>query len=229
MSQVSPIKVLVVDDEPTYRDLLGETLEADGFAVDVAAGGGEAIEKIIRQDFDVVITDLVMPHIDGLEVLRAAKRKKASTMVIVITGYASLETALAAIKEGVYDYITKPFQLDEIRLTLKNAAEKYALARANEELLAQLDQLRRHVEELMASRLRHGEKIEEIDRQLGDQRHEITEGLRRLRGLAPIKPTSADENEQSPYEMLMNAIRLRREEAISDSEFQALKDKILKK
>ena len=177
--------------------------------------------------------------VGGIEVLRTAKKKKASTVVIVITGYASLDTALTAIKDGVYDYITKPFQLEEIRLTLKNAGEKYSLARDNEELLAQLKQLQQKVEDLVANRRRHEDRIEEIDKQLTDRQQEITEGMRQLRGFhdrvvpAQFKSGLAEDKDKdkegSPYTLLMDAIRLRQEKAISESEFQALKDKILKK
>jgi DNA-binding response OmpR family regulator len=239
MTQSKPLQVLVVDDERMYRDLLHRTLEADGFAVDTAADGNEAIDKINRQDYDIVVTDLAMPGVGGIEVLRTAKKKKASTVVIVITGYASLDTALTAIKDGVYDYITKPFQLEEIRLTLKNAGEKYSLARDNEELLAQLKQLQQKVEDLVANRRRHEDRIEEIDKQLTDRQQEITEGMRQLRGFhdrvvpAQFKSGLAEDKDKdkegSPYTLLMDAIRLRQEKAISESEFQALKDKILKK
>ncbi len=241
MAQPIPLKVLVVDDERMYRDLLRRTLEADGFVVDAAADGAEAIERIGQMDYDIVVTDLAMPQVGGLEVLRAAKRKKGSTIVIVITGYASLDTALAAIKDGVYDYITKPFQLEEIRLTLKNAGEKYALARANEELLQQLEAMQRRVEDLVANRRRYEEKIGDIDRQLSDRQQEITEGMRRLRGFhdrvvpAQFRGASAEnkekdkDKEHTPYTLLMDAIRLRRENAISETEFQSLKDQILKK
>jgi len=123
-------RVLVVDDERSMRDLLAIMLKQEGHDVAVVEGGAQAIETLSREVFDLIITDLRMREVDGLAVLRAAKEHSPETVVVVITAFASTETAVEAMKLGAYDYITKPFKMDEIKLVLANALERSAPTRA---------------------------------------------------------------------------------------------------
>jgi two-component system response regulator PilR (NtrC family) len=132
-------RILVVDDEKSMRDLLSITLEKEGYDVLTAAGGQQAIEALHRESVDAVITDLRMPKVDGLQVLRAAKEISPDTAVIVITAVASTETAVEAMKLGAYDYITKPFKLDEVNLIVRNALERKRLRDENLYLRRQLE------------------------------------------------------------------------------------------
>src|SRR5438094_4460527 len=132
-------RVLVVDDEKSMRDLLSITLEKEGYDVLTAAGGEAAIEALRRDATDAVITDLRMPKVDGLQVLRAAKEISPDVAVIVITAVASTETAVEAMKLGAYDYITKPFKLDEVNLIVRNALERKHLRAENQYLRKQLE------------------------------------------------------------------------------------------
>jgi two-component system response regulator PilR (NtrC family) len=132
-------RVLVVDDEKSMRDLLSITLEKEGYDVLTAAGGEAAIEALRRDATDAVITDLRMPKVDGLQVLRAAKELFPDVAVIVITAVASTETAVEAMKLGAYDYITKPFKLDEVSLIVRNALERKRLRDENLYLRKQLE------------------------------------------------------------------------------------------
>ncbi|MEK8035375.1 MAG: sigma-54 dependent transcriptional regulator [candidate division NC10 bacterium] len=132
-------RVLVVDDEKSMRELLAITLERQGYEVSVAEDGEAAIETVRRDGFDVVITDLRMPSADGLQVLRATKEHTPETVVIVITAVGSTETAVEAMKLGAYDYITKPFKLDEIHLIIRRALERKRLRDENLYLRKQLE------------------------------------------------------------------------------------------
>jgi len=132
-------RILVVDDEKSMRDLLSITLGKEGYEVLTAAGGEPAIETLHRDSVDAVITDLRMPKVDGLQVLRAAKEISPDTAVIVITAVASTETAVEAMKLGAYDYITKPFKLDEVNLIVRNALERKRLRDENLYLRRQLE------------------------------------------------------------------------------------------
>ena len=102
-------RVLVVDDEQSMRELLGIMLRQVGYAVTLADGGETAVEALKSDAFDLVITDLRMRKVDGLAVLRAAKEHSPRTVVLVVTAFASTETAVEAMKLGAYDYVTKPF------------------------------------------------------------------------------------------------------------------------
>ena len=135
-------RVLVVDDEASMRELLGIMLRKTGYEVTLADGGETALELLRTAVFDLVITDLRMRKVDGLGVLRAAKELSPQTVVLVVTAFASTETAVEAMKFGAYDYITKPFKLDEIRLTIGNALERKRLLEENIALRRQLRQER---------------------------------------------------------------------------------------
>ena len=119
--QTEPVKILVVDDEKSMREFLEIMLEKDGYEVSCAENGEEALEVIRKKRFDLVITDIRMQPIDGLEVLRQSKAISPNTAVIIISAYASAETAVVAMKEGAYDYLPKPFKIDEMRTAITNA------------------------------------------------------------------------------------------------------------
>jgi len=131
-------RVLVVDDERSMRELLAIMLRQAGHDVTVADGGEAAIKALKSDTFDLVITDLRMREVNGLAVLRAAKEQSPQTVVLVITAFASTETAVEAMKLGAYDYLTKPFKVDEIKLTIANALERKRLQDENQALKRQL-------------------------------------------------------------------------------------------
>jgi len=133
------IRVLVVDDEQSMRELLAIMLRQAGYEVTVADGGEAAVETLSKgESFDLVVTDLRMRKVDGLAVLKAAKEFSPRTVVLVVTAFASTETAVEAMKLGAYDYVTKPFKLDELKLTVSNALERRRLQDENQALKRQL-------------------------------------------------------------------------------------------
>jgi two-component system, NtrC family, response regulator PilR len=135
-------RVLVVDDEQSMRELLGIMLRQCGYDVSQADGGEAAIAALKTEGFDLVITDLRMRKVDGLAVLRAAKDHAPRTVVLVVTAFASTDTAVEAMKLGAYDYVTKPFKMDELKLTISNALERKRLHEENQALRRQLRQER---------------------------------------------------------------------------------------
>ncbi len=143
-----PLKILLVDDYIPSRNVLEESLEGDDFAIVTAENGLEAIDDLENAPFDLVITDLKMPGATGIEVLRRAREVNPDVQVIIVTGYASLETAIEAIKAGAYDYITRPFKLDEIKVVVHNACEKIRLIKENQRLMQNLNDLYRKMKGL---------------------------------------------------------------------------------
>ncbi len=122
--QYSPLalrQVLVVDDEAVIREGMRRILESDGYCVETSASGKTALEKMQERDFDVVITDLKMPGMDGIEVLKAIKILQPDVPVLMITGYATVDTAVEAMKYGAFDYIAKPFTLEQISEKVRKA------------------------------------------------------------------------------------------------------------
>jgi two-component system response regulator AtoC len=128
----SPIHILVVDDDEITCSLLEEVLSKEGYEVEKALNGGEAIEKGMKRTYEVVLTDIKMAGVDGMEVLHSYRQKSPETIVIMMTAFGSIETAIGAIKEGAYDYVSKPFKLDEIKLTIRRALEQKRLTEENQ-------------------------------------------------------------------------------------------------
>jgi two-component system response regulator PilR (NtrC family) len=124
-------KILVVDDEQSMREFLDIMLKKEGYKVSLASNGDEVLKYIDKDIFDLVLLDIRMPKMDGIAVLKKIKSTSPETVVIMITAYASADTAIKAMKEGAYDYITKPFKVDEIKLIIKNALEKKHLQKEN--------------------------------------------------------------------------------------------------
>jgi two-component system response regulator PilR (NtrC family) len=116
-----PPKILVVDDERSMREFLEIMLHKDGYIVRCAENGKVALDLFRQETFDLVITDIRMKPVDGLEVLQRCKAIAPQTIVIIISAYASAETAVAAMKEGAYDYLPKPFKIEEMRAVIQNA------------------------------------------------------------------------------------------------------------
>ncbi len=132
-------KVLVIDDDRGHAEAAAESLERAGFQCRLAFSGGEGARLVESEEFDIVLTDLVMGDVSGIEVVRRAKARSPDTQVVVMTGYPSYDTAVEALEEGAYDYIDKPVNLQVLRAKLRKAAEKQRLVRSNEDLRRQLD------------------------------------------------------------------------------------------
>ncbi|MEZ4600208.1 MAG: sigma-54 dependent transcriptional regulator [Syntrophotaleaceae bacterium] len=133
-------KILVVDDEESMREFLSIMLHREGYQADAAADGAQAIAQLKEHVYDLIITDIKMPRVDGFGVLDYALEMAPETAVIMITAFSTTEQAVEAMKKGAYDYITKPFNNEEIRLIVKNALERKALRQENLELKKELGQ-----------------------------------------------------------------------------------------
>ncbi len=132
------LEVLVVDDAETIRDLLSEFLKEHGFEVSGAADGQAGLDLLKARRFDLFFVDLVMPGMGGIDMLREARDLGIHTPAIVITGFGTIQTAVEAMRLGAYDYITKPFILEELLMTVNRALEYYKLQRENASLKRQL-------------------------------------------------------------------------------------------
>jgi len=135
---LNPANVLIVEDDTKLRNALKEIMTREGYTVDVTESGDIAVSMIKDTVYDLVITDLKLPGIDGMDVLRSVQKLARDTSVIIITAYATVDTAVEAMKEGAEDYIAKPFNLDEIRLIVRKVLDKKALVDDNRFLRSQL-------------------------------------------------------------------------------------------
>jgi len=141
--RLGPISVLVVDDSPEilamFQGLLHELPEKGGYVVDAAASGEAAVALLEDHVYDLVLTDLKMAGMDGLGVLKAVRARSPRTTVVLMTGYASLDTALEAIRGGAYDYIAKPFTLAELEVLLANVTDRIRARREHALLVRELE------------------------------------------------------------------------------------------
>ncbi len=128
-------RILIVDDETVIRELLSDILSDDGYSVESVSSAPAALDIITkREEFGLLFTDIMMPEMDGIELIRRARRVRPSLIPIVMTGFATLETARAAVKEGAYDYVLKPFSLSEVKLAVSNALDRHRLQSENARL-----------------------------------------------------------------------------------------------
>ena len=134
--------ILIVDDERPMREGLAECLSEASYRTTVAGDVGSAIEALNQDSVDLVLTDLVMEPRDGMELLEWVARHRSHTPVIMMTGFSTVGTAVEAMRRGAFDYVPKPFQLDEIRLTVQRALKAVGLERENRQLRRQLEALR---------------------------------------------------------------------------------------
>jgi len=123
------MQLLIADDDKALGALLEEYLAEAGYSITLCSRGDDAIAAMQKKHFDIVLTDIVMPGADGLTVLAAAKADSHETLVLLMTGYSGIEDAIHAVGQGAYDFISKPFQLPELRVRLDNAARFQSLLR----------------------------------------------------------------------------------------------------
>lgn len=139
--------ILIVDDDPINLEILKARLKDIGYTFDTASNGALAIEKIGEHHFDVVLTDLMMPEVDGMDLLAAVKKQSPQTEVIIMTAYATVDNAVQALLNGAVDYLQKPINLEELYIKLKKLMLVRSLTRSTDELQTAMDVTERSASE----------------------------------------------------------------------------------
>ena len=132
--QSDNIPILVVDDEENLRHMLQVLLSRQGYLVDLATNGEEALKMALSTEYDFILSDIKMPVMDGAEFLKKAFSEGIKSTIIMMSAYGTMDTAIECMKQGAYDYISKPFKNDEILLVLQKAAERERLKAENRRL-----------------------------------------------------------------------------------------------
>jgi DNA-binding NtrC family response regulator len=132
-------RILVVDDEPVVRESIHDWFRQDGYPIEMAADGPEAMQKIQESHWDIMLTDVKMPGMDGLELQQQVKKINPDVTVIIMTAYASIDSAMQAIKEGAYDYVTKPLDPEDLQRIVDRVCEHRQLVRENVELKQRIE------------------------------------------------------------------------------------------
>lgn len=211
------LRILIAEDDPNLGEALVSYLEEKGYTVDLARHGGEALGFLQRHDYSLILTDLVMPEADGLAVLRAARQRNPAALVVIMTGHASLASALQATREGAYDYLRKPFNLQEIEVAVDNAARLLHLREENGRLLAKLNELNAKLAELQQENAFPEAALPPATHQGGQDP---------LRNLLWCYPLPWEVNPPHPSD-LARLLGLYRENLLTEKEFQILKERIL--
>jgi DNA-binding NtrC family response regulator len=133
-----PAKILIVDDEQSMCDFMEIMLTKEGYRVETSVSGMQAIQRAATEDYDLIIADLMMPEMSGLELLKKVKRGRPHQDIIVMTAFASVDSAIEAMKEGAVDYISKPFKVDEVKLVIEKSISRKNLKEENKRLKQQL-------------------------------------------------------------------------------------------
>lgn len=184
----SAIKALVVDDDEDMRATLKDFLAKMGINVRTTGNVNEA-ERLLYAEvapFDLILADLKLPGGSGLDIVKAAHARCSESLVTIITGYASLETAVEAIRLGAYNYITKPFSLDEIGVQVRNMIERISLSKENARLSVRLQELYKELSQLQSERADFMRLLDEIRQELQGNNHKLNQLLHlRLNGSAP--------------------------------------------
>lgn len=192
MSEANPPgRLLIVDDEPVILELLASVFADEPYQVQLCPTGNDAVQVMEEDGVDVLLVDKNLPDVNGLDLIRHARSSQADAEAIVITGYASLDTALAAMELGVYDYIVKPPKdIFEVRRKVRQAFERQAMARENARLLAELTAKNQELERTLAqlrdtqAELIQAEKLAGIGTLASGVAHEISSPLFGVMGLA---------------------------------------------
>lgn len=144
-------RILIADDEPNVRFIIERTLAHEGYKLDTAISGADAIEKINTQDYDLLLLDIHMPPIDGLQVLQEVKAKDPNIVVILLTGYGTIESAVEALRLGAFDYLFKPASPQTIRERIKEGLASRQQSLQKQKLVDQIDELRQALTKLEES------------------------------------------------------------------------------
>lgn len=186
MKATPTARLLIVDDEPGVLETICAILAREGYDVAAASSVDEALDRLREQAFEVVLTDLRMEGASGLTILSELRRHWPETVTLVLTGYASLQSAIEALREGVYDYLIKPCDVEELKATVARAVERAALARALNQRLAELDaantrlqsfneELQQRVQDATRELMRKVVELDQAKRDLEEEQHRRSE------------------------------------------------------
>jgi CheY-like chemotaxis protein len=220
------IQVLVVEDDDSFREVILGFLKKPERDISAEKNGNEAIQALQSHPFDLVISDLIMPGADGMEVLREAKKRNPDCVAIIITGYASLDSALQAIRAGAYDYLRKPFKLDQLEIVVNNACEKVSLIRENRRLLQRLKETMEEMKELRTPPPKKRPPAGNLPSR--DLDHKISEMDLLLNQMIPADYDLKNrEHPERAFQKLQKLVEYRREGYLNEAEFYSMKKLLL--
>ena len=224
------LRIWIAEDDDGFREVLGNSLARDHREIYLFKDGREVVEAIPGGSFDILITDLVMPGADGIEILNEVKQSHTDRIVIIMTGYASIDSTIQAIRGGAYDYIRKPFKLEELEIVIKNASEKIALIRENKTLLQRLKETVEEMNHMKRIWEEHLSNMAGLYSRVGpDQKiSEMELILSQLNPAPPDQDVPRREFLEKALPVLEKLVQFRKEGLIDEGEFLTFKKMLLK-
>ena len=225
------IRIWIAEDDEEFREILGNSLAHGPRAIQLFENGQAVLEALEKSSFDILVTDLMMPGADGIQLLTEVKRLHPESIVIIMTGYASLDTAIQAIRGGAYDYIRKPFKFDELEIVINNACEKISLMRENRCLLQSLKETTEEVSRLKETWEGHLSNILGICWTISDEERnsEMDFTLKQINPIPPDYDLKKKEFREKSLESLERLIQMRKEGFIDEDEFLSFKKILLQR
>ena len=225
------IRVLIAEDDDSLREILEDLLTQPGRILRSVKNGEEAIRLLRETEVDLVLTDLMMPGADGIQILKEVKRLHPEGMVIIMTGYASLDSAIEAIRGGAYDYIRKPFKLDEMEIVIHNACEKISLRRENQALLQRLKEAMGEVNQLKEAWDQHLSRMLDLWGRISEDpgQEEIKLILNQINPAPPDYDLKREESQEKALEALERLVEFRKSGLLNEDELSSFKKILLRK
>jgi CheY-like chemotaxis protein len=218
------VRVVVADDDEIFQEILAEAVEETGASAELASDGLAALEKLSAGDFDILISDLNMPRMDGLTLLRQVRTLYPHILSILITGFGSLESAIQALRLGAYDYIQKPFMVEQVSVTVRNAVDRVRTYKEKATLIREIEKLHRRIYSLEG---KHYSDCKVFDRSGNLMSGPLLADLPAFRPDAFLEKPLGNPNRAI---VSLEALKgLRRDGIISDSELRRLKQLIIDK
>lgn len=226
----STICIWIAEDDEELLEILGNALRHRQREIQLFNNGQSVVEAVQKSPFDLLLTNLVMPGADGLQILNEAKKYHPESVVIIVTGYASLDTAIQAIRGGAYDYIRKPFKLDELEIVVNNACEKILLMRENRHLVRSLQEAMEEVKRLRGMLDEQLSHIVGISWMISNKKNSEMEFiLNQINPSPPDYDLKKEESQEKALEALERLVEFRKNGFISEDELLSFKKILLKK
>jgi FixJ family two-component response regulator len=224
------LRIWIAEDDDGFREILGSSLSREGREIRLFKDGRDILSAIPEGTFDILIADLVMPGADGIQILNEVKRFYPDRIVIMMTGYASIDSTIQAIRGGAYDYLRKPFKLEELEIVIRNASEKIFLIRENQALLQRLKETVESMNHMKRKWEEHVSHMMDLYPTVnpGDTISEMELILSQLNPVPPDQDVRRKDLPERALPVLEKLVQFKKEGLIDDGEFLSFKRMLLK-
>lgn len=224
-TQTHSIRLWIAEDDDEFRAILSKSLAYGSREISIFSDGQAVLKALEKSSFDILVTDLVMSGVDGLQLLHEVKRVNTESLVIIMTGYASIDTAIRAIRGGAYDYIRKPFKIEELEIVINHASEKIRLQRENRQLLYRLQEATRELKQLKESFFKESSYPPRLPSVFDCKLSELDLILKQM--ISSPADFPAEKKEEKIIQNLKKFIEWRKEGLIEQAEFKIIKKMLL--